>query len=218
MTTYNKLVGQRIKDARLKADLTLEELGNRVGLSKSTVTKYERGEIKTLDVSKLKDFAFVLGIDSSYLAGWEDDTNKTKEFIPKHKQVIKIPVLGTVAAGIPIEAITDVIGYEEITETMASHGEHYGLKIKGDSMYPKIENGDTIIFRVQPDIENGQIAIVSVNGQDATCKKVTKTKDGIMLVGFNQREYEPTFYSNEEIEELPITIIGLVVEIRRSLI
>ncbi len=70
---YNKEVGKRIKEARLKADLTLEELGSKVGLTKSTVTKYERGEIKTLDISKIKEFAKVLKVDSNYLACWNDE-------------------------------------------------------------------------------------------------------------------------------------------------
>lgn len=128
---------------------------------------------------------------------------------------VKIPVLGRVAAGIPIDAIRDVIDYEEITETMSMTGEYFGLKIKGNSMLPRIAEGDVVIVRCQPDAESGQIVIVQVNGNTATCKKIVKHKSGISLVSFNP-EYEPMFFSNEEIENLPVTVIGKVVENRQK--
>ncbi len=216
MLSYNEKVGQRLKNARLSKGYTLEELGEKVGLTKSTVTKYERGEIKTLDISKIKDFANILKIDTAYLAGWEDepdDNNDTKIFTPK-KKAVKIPVLGTVSAGIPLEAITDIIDWEEISEEMASKGEHFCLEIKGDSMLPRFVSGDVIVVRKQDDVDSGDIAVVLVNGGDATVKKVVKSETGIMLIASNQSVFEPRFYSNLEIEELPVTILGKVVELR----
>lgn len=127
---------------------------------------------------------------------------------------IKIPILGTVIAGIPVTAVEDIIGYEEISEKMARCGEYFALEIKGDSMEPKMSKGDIVIVKQQSTVENGQIAIVLVNGDEATVKKVRFRDNGIELIAFNSYVYEPHFYSAKEIEELPVKIIGRVVELR----
>ena len=127
---------------------------------------------------------------------------------------MRSPVLGYVAAGIPIEAIEDIIDYEEIEAgQLNSNYEYFGLKIKGDSMSPRIQNGDVVIVRKQPDVDTGDVAIVCVNGDNATCKQIKKHAEGISLIPFNTA-HEIKFYSNNEIESLPISIIGKVVELR----
>lgn len=99
---------------------------------------------------------------------------------------------------------------------LAQTGEFFGLRIKGDSMEPRIFHGDTVIVRQQDDVDNGDVAIVMINGSDATCKKVEKHDNGIMLVPLN-RKYEEKFYTNEDIEKLPVRIIGKVVELRAKI-
>ena len=126
---------------------------------------------------------------------------------------ISINVLGRVAAGIPIEAVENIIDTEEISESLARTGEFFGLQISGDSMEPKISNGDVVIVRKQEDAENGDIIIALVNGDDATCKRLRKYRDGIELISSNPA-YAPMFFSNEEIVEKPVQIIGKVVELR----
>ena len=126
---------------------------------------------------------------------------------------IQIRVLGKVAAGVPIEAVEDVIGEETISKKMAETGDYFGLRISGDSMEPLIHHGSIVIVRQQDDVENGDVAIVIVNGEDATCKKIEKFENGIMLVPIN-KAYEEKFYTNEEIEKLPVRIMGKVVESR----
>ncbi len=202
----------RLKNIMEQQEIRPSDLSRKTGIGKSSISAYLSGghEPKQNNILKISN---ALGVSITYLMGWEDPSNNTKEFKPTSKGV-RIPVLGTVVAGIPIEAITDIIDWEEITNEMARHGEHYGLKVKGDSMFPRIHNNDTIIFRKQPDVENGQVAIVTINGDEATCKKVMKSEHGITLIAFNQAVYEPTFYSNKEIQELPIVILGVVVEVR----
>lgn len=129
------------------------------------------------------------------------------------KKGITINVLGRVAAGIPIEAIENIIDTEEISAEMAKTGDFFGLQIHGDSMEPKISEGDIVIVRKQEDAENGQIIIATVNGTDATCKRLRKYHDGIELIS-NNPSYDPMFFSNEEIESKPVKIIGRVVELR----
>ena len=130
-----------------------------------------------------------------------------------HKKGTPINVFGRVAAGIPIEAIEDIIDTEEITEELAATGDFFGLQIKGDSMEPRITEGDVVIVRQQEDAETGETVIVLINGQDATCKRLKKYTEGIMLIS-NNPKYEPMIFSNQEIIEKPVKIIGKVVELR----
>lgn len=126
---------------------------------------------------------------------------------------VKIPVLGYVAAGLPSDAIENVVDWEEIPQAMADKGEYFGLVINGDSMEPRICKGDVVIVKKQSDVETGDIAIVIVNGDEGTCKKVIKNQAGINLVSLNPK-YEPIFYTWEEVEILPVVINGKVVELR----
>ena len=132
---------------------------------------------------------------------------------PSTERAFRVPVYGYVAAGIPLEAITDIEDYEEISADMAKCGEYAALRIHGDSMEPRMTEGDVVIVRVQPTIESGETAIVIVNGAESTCKKIKKTPEGILLISTNPK-YEPMFYSNKQIEELPVRIFGKVVELR----
>ena len=124
-----------------------------------------------------------------------------------------VNVLGRVAAGIPIEAITDIIDTEEISQDLAKTGEFFGLQIHGDSMEPRMYEGDVVIVRQQDDAESGDIVIAMVNGYDATCKRLMKYAGGISLISLNSK-YDPMMFTNQEIEEKPVRIIGKVVELR----
>ena len=124
-----------------------------------------------------------------------------------------INVLGRVAAGIPLNAVEEIIDTEEIPEKMARTGEFFCLKIKGHSMEPRICDGDVVIVRQQADVEDGDIAIVLVNGDEGTCKRIKRYQDSLALLPLNPT-YEPMVYSKEQVADLPVTIIGKVVELR----
>lgn len=126
----------------------------------------------------------------------------------------RIPILGTVKAGIPITAIQEILDYEEISSEMARCGEYFALRIKGDSMEPRMHEGDVVIVKQQSTVDSGRIAIVLVNGDEATVKKVRFRDNRIELIAFNSYVYEPHFYSAEDIQRLPVEIIGRVVELR----
>lgn len=199
-------IGKRIREKRESIGMTQEELAEKLGYkNKSSIAKIETG---TNDIvqSKVIEFANVLGTTVAYLMGWEENSFS-------NKKGIKINVLGRVAAGIPIEAVEDIIDTEEITQEMAATGEFFGLQIHGDSMEPRMCEGDVVIVRKQDDAESGDIVIAMVNGDDATCKRLRKYRDGIELVS-NNPSYEPMFFSNEDIASKPVKIIGKVVELR----
>lgn len=196
---------ERLKELRLQKQLLQKDIAEEIKVSRTTYVKYENGDSEPNQETIIK-LATFFDVTTDYLLG--------KSNVPKIKENgIKIPVFGNVAAGVPISAIEDIVDYEEITEDLATKGEYFGLVIKGDSMEPRMTTGDVVIVRAQSTIENGEIAIVLVNGEDATCKKIKKTPEGIMLISLNQA-YEPMFYSNKQIEQLPIRIIGKVVELR----
>lgn len=195
-----------LKQERLAHQLTQEELGQLVGLKKAAIYKYENGLLSNPKRSLIEKLAKIFNVSPAYLLGI--DSPRTKG--------IRIPILGRVVAGVPLEAIEDIEGYEEITPAMAAKGEYFALRVKGNSMTPSLQEGDTVIVRKQDYIESGQTAIVLVNGDEATVKRVKYQEDGIFLIGDNPAVYPPHFYAKEEIESLPVRIIGKVVESRRD--
>ncbi len=199
-------VGQRIFEARKKRKISRKEIANFLQVHETTIKRYEDGDTKKLPTDKLEKIAKYLNTSIDNLMGWEVESS----------QGIQIPVLGTVTAGIPISAVENILDYEEIPQSWKTQGDFFGLKIKGDSMYPEINDGDTVIVRQQSTANNGDTIIALINGDDATCKRYERTKTGLMLIP-NNSSYTPIFYTNEEIDSLPVTVIGKVVELRRKL-
>ena len=203
----------RLKQLRNERGISQRQLAEFLKVAPSTISMYENGQ-REPNFEVLESLADFFNVDLNYLLG---KTNKTTKIIldSESSKGIKIPVLGTVPAGIPITAVEDILDYEEIPKSWENQGEFFGLKIKGDSMYPTLENGDVVIVRKQSTADNGDTVIVMVNGDDATCKRYERSDTGIMLIP-NNNAYAPAFYTNEEIETLPLTIIGKVVELRRK--
>lgn len=212
------IIGDRIKYRRKELNLTQEQLANKLGYkNKATIGKIETG-VNDIVQSKVIDFAKALNTTPAYLMGWVDDTNNSK-LIDEHSAIkslagVRIPVLGEIVAGIPIDAYQEILDYEEIPAALASQGEFFALKVKGDSMSPRIADGDVVICKQQSDIESGDIAVVTINGDTATLKKVVKHSTGITLVALNTAVFQPQFFTNEEVISLPITIQGKVIELR----
>lgn len=205
-TNLMKEIMERLKNRRVELDISYQELADKTGLSKSTLQRYETGSIKNMPLDKLEIVANALKVDPAFLMGWE-------EIKSQKSKGVKIPVLGKVAAGVPIEAVEDIIDYEEITEELARTGEFFCLEISGDSMSPRMLEKDVVVVRKQESVENGEIAVVSVNGTDATVKKVVMHENGLSLISINQA-YPPKFFTCEEVKSLPVGIIGKVVELR----
>lgn len=197
---------RNIKFFRTKNNWSQEELAKRVGYAdKSMVSKIEKGKVD-LPQSQIQKFAEIFGVSQSELMG-NDGTDLT----------VRVPVLGKVAAGLPIEAIENIIDWEEIPTEMSRKGEHFGLVIQGDSMEPRMYDGDVVIVRKQSTAESGQIVIASINGDDATCKRFMQYDSSIGLVSLNSK-YPPRIFTEEQQRKLPIQIWGVVVEIRGKLI
>lgn len=203
-------IADNIKKIRAKYDLTQDELGEIAGVSGGAVSTWERGtaEPRMGAIQKIADH---LNISKADIVSEYDSTHKSN---PEPTSV-RIPVLGSIPAGIPLEAVEDVVDWEDIPIEWTNGGkEFFSLRVKGDSMYPKFIEGDTIILRKEDDCESGDICAVYVNGYDATLKKVVKKQDCIVLQPLNSA-YDPKVYDyNDELN--PIQIAGIVVEIRRK--
>lgn len=190
-----------LKYYRKVAGLAQVELAEKLGLSPSTISMYEVGK-RQPDFETEEAIADFFNVDLNTLRGKD---------LEQGGRGRTIPIYGRVAAGIPVEAIENIVDYEEIPAHWV--GEYGGLVVVGDSMAPRILDGDYLIVRRQDDADSGDVVVAFVNGQDATCKKLIKQQNGITLQPFNPA-YEPMFFTNEEIESLPVRIWGKVVENR----
>ena len=176
------------------------EICQTLGFSMSTFSDWVHARTYPR-IDKIELMANYFGIEKSDLV---------EERTKSQRAGVAINVLGRVAAGIPINAITEIIDTEEISEDLAKTGDFFALKIKGDSMEPRIVDG---IVKQQEDAENGDTVIALVNGDDAVCKRLRKYRDGLELIS-NNPAYAPMFFDKETIETKPVRIIGKVVELR----
>lgn len=189
---------------------TQKEIASVIGVSPQTFNTWCQG-IAIPRMGKVQRLADYFKIGKSDLID-----NRPTLSISSATHGIVINVLGRVAAGIPIEAVENIIDTEEISEDLSRTGDFFGLQIHGDSMEPRMYEGDVVIVRQQEDAETGDIVIALINGNDATCKRLTKYSGGIALTSLNPK-YDPMMFSNEEIISKPVKIIGKVVELRGKL-
>lgn len=196
-------IGERIKKKRIESGFSQVDFANKIDVSKQTLYKYENNIITNIPSDKIEAISKVLNLSPMYIMGWED----LEQPIPKSNgyPTVRIPVLGDVAAGVPILAQQDIIGYEDIPADMAKTGEYFGLKIKGDSMEPKIHDNDIVIVKSMSDAENNDIVIAMINNE-ATCKRLHKYSNSVVLTAINS-DYKPIEVTPDE----NIQILGKVV-------
>lgn len=190
------------------------ELAEKTGIDKSKISSYMSGRYKAKQ-DGVYLLANALDVSEAWLMGLDVPMDKNVHIKQKPK-AIKVPVLGYVRAGIPLEAIEEILDYEEIPAEWANdNSEYFGLTVKGDSMFPYIIETDVIIFKKTNTCENGDIAAVLVNGDEATVKLIKRDEKGITLIPFNPM-YPKMSYTNEDIINKPVQIIGVLKELRRK--
>lgn len=204
--------------------LSQKEVADAIGVIPQTFNRWVQGlSLPRMDkVQKLADYFNVRKsalIDPLPIEDENVQATKPQNGKPLHLQnttAVRIPVLGDVAAGIPISAIEDILDYEEIPERLARTGEYFGLRIQGDSMEPRICESDVVVVRQQPDADTGDIVIVRIDHERVTCKRLRKYADGALeLVSLNP-SYEPMFFDRAAVENEPVEIVGVVVENRQK--
>lgn len=188
----------RIREIRCSRGISQSELARRVGVHQTAISQWENGRTAP-DHRSLAKLAQALDVSLDALFGAGN--------------VCRVPILGVIRAGLPAEAVEDILGYEEITPEMARRGSFFALRVAGESMQPRFCPGDVVIVRRQSDAQSGDIVVALVSDRDATVKKLVKKENGIVLMPLNPA-FEPMFYSMEEVVSLPVTVMGKVVELR----
>ena len=214
----------RLKKAMALRGIKQSELSSKAHLDKSLISNYVNGNYNAKQ-ENIHAIAIALDVDEGWLMGYDTSLERKDDisavnidnarYIKTTTQMVKIPILGKIPAGIPIEAIEDVLGYEEIPVSMLNNDVNYfSLKVEGDSMFPDYKEGDILIVRQQNDCNSGDDCIVMVNSDDATFKRVVKQNNTLILKPLNN-QYEPYVFTQEEIINKPVKILGIVIEIRR---
>lgn len=191
---------------RKQHNMSQLKLATAIGVSRSTVAMWENGSSQP-DNSMLIKLSELFNVSVDYLLG-RDETPSSPT-----SNGTWIPVLGHVQEGLPVDAIQDIIDYEDISQISKNGSEYFALQVKGASMEPKFSEGDVVIVKKQDTAEDGEIVIALVNGDEATIKKLKKRADGIVLLPLNQ-QFDMMYYTAADIESLPVRILGKVVELR----
>ena len=202
-----KLIGRNISNLLLKRGKSQKDLCDNLGFSPASVSSWVNG-------SRIPKEGNIVLMAAYLDCSVDDIALDPKE--AHRKRSFSIPVYARVGAGPPLEASEEIIDREEISERMASLGSFYGLRISGDSMEPRIVRGDVVIVRKQDTADDGDIVIAIVNQNDAVCKRLKKYKGGIALVS-NNPMYEPMYFTITDTQDIPVRIIGKVVELRGKL-
>lgn len=204
--------GERIKTLRKEHNLTQEELGKMLGVQKAAIQKYEKGTVKNIKRDSLIKLAQILDTTPEYILGWDDFPSNTEP--ADGTDLVMVPIVGRVAAGISCFAENNIVDYEPADSRAVRGGEQYVfLRVVGDSMYPIFMEGDLVLVRCQTSVDSGSYAVVTIDGEDGVVKKVVYGDNFIELQSINPM-YPPRRFEGEEV--LRIRVFGLVKEIKRK--
>lgn len=211
-----EFLNTNIKYLRSKKGLSQQGLADKVGIDRSTISRIENNEIETTIDNAIK-IADTLNVSINDLL--TKNLSFDNAYFVELDDVIKIPIFGTIKAGVPIESQSDILDYVEIPKSWAKGGKQfYGLKISGDSMFPKYQENDIVIFEQTNDtsLYNGKDVAVMINGTESTFKKILVNDQGIVLQPYNSA-YDIMMFPKEKVETLPIRVVGVAVEKRTKI-
>lgn len=206
------MIGEKIKERRLELHMTQEDLAERMGYKgKSSINKIEKGT-QDIPLSKVEEFARVLHTTPAALMGWDDTVTPVDL-----SDYVSIPVYGRIPAGSPRQAQEYIEGQVQVPRSWTLHGQEIAaLHVAGESMLPLIQDGDTIVYRVQPDVESGSIAVCRIDGYDATVKKIIKQEPHTIILQPLNPAFQPIIFTGDASED-PLEIVGRVIEVRHEL-
>lgn len=197
----------RLKSLRLENNKLQSDIGKILGVSDRAVGNYENGK-RDMSPETIIKLANYFNVSTDYLLG-KTDIRKTEN------SKLKIPVLGVVKAGYDYLAEENIIGYVTVNDNSLKNEDFFALKVKGNSMIPEIYENDIAIVKKQADFENGDYVVALINGEEATIKTGYKTDTGLLLRPANNT-VPPLVFDKNDIEKLPVKIIGVVYNITRS--
>ena len=206
----------RLEKAMQMRNLKASELSEKAHIPKSAISQYLSGlyEAKQKSIFKL---ASVLNVSEAWLMGMDVPMEKITKLDKLGNPVTEIPLLGTVKAGYDYMAQENWEGMIEVDKNIIKDGsDYFALKIKGDSMSPVLIEDDIVIIKKQEDFENGDLVVAIINGDEATIKKGRKNDTSIVLQPFNTADYEPLIFTYDEVKNIPVTIVGIVKQLKRE--
>ncbi len=207
-----------LKYLRETKGLSQNKLAEKIGVNQTTIARWEDdNRVPTID--NAIDVSNALNIPLEVLLG-KDLRFDNAEVVKLEQNIVKIPVFGTIKAGIPIESQSDIIDYVDIpNDWLIGDKNFFGLKISGDSMFPKYLEEDIVIFEQCDDIEryNNKDVAVMINNTESTFKKILVNDQGIVLQPYNTA-YDIMMFSKEQVEQLPIKVVGVAREKRTKIV
>ncbi len=211
-------VGERIRKKRLELNITLEELGLKTKVNKTTILRYENGTISNIPSDKIEIIAQALNTTPAYLMGWDTHppaappTPFNDAMLIEMPPTIEIPVYGKIGTGIAIEEIEDIEEIIDIPADWMKNGKKFiGLRVEGDSMYPHIFEDDIVIIEITHEFNSGDTCAVYANGCNVAIKEVKKIDGGVKLIPINT-QYPPKKYKTGE-----YSVLGVIRQLRRDL-
>ena len=228
-------IGTRIKQRREELGMTQEQLAKKSNTTKQTIFKYETGKVTNIPLDRIELLAKGLCVSAAWLMGWSESytphmlhdekvayhanfkngSHKTQVIIPDQSHIFNIPTYNSVSAGFGALATDEIIGYTPLfLEHIAEAEETICIQVKGDSMFPKIEDGDLIQVRKQTSVDSGSVAVVLLDGEEGLVKKIEYGKDWIELHSFNPM-YPIMRFSGADVQR--ISVVGLVKKVIKNL-
>lgn len=208
----------RLQKAMNYANMKQVDLVNKTGLDKTLINKYLAGIMKAKQ-DKLTILADALNVNEVWLMGYDVPMERNLNAYKVDElgnSVIPIPILGTVKAGYDYLAQENWIGTVDVETSLVGNGKDYfALKVHGNSMSPTLIEDDIVVIKKQNDFENGDIVVAIINGDEATIKKGKKSDSSILLQPLNTA-YEPLIFTYDEMKTIPVTIIGIVKQLKRE--
>jgi len=207
-------IGDRIKMRREELGITQEELAHKLGYkSRSSINKIELNS-NNLTQSKIKKIADILNTTPSYIMGWDEEEDEGIVVLDDVK-FYRTPQFLSVSAGFGARAGSEVVGYTMLPyKSKAEADESMAIKVEGNSMFPKIEEGDWVVVRKQSSVDSGTVAVVMIDGEDGVVKKVTYGDDWIILHSFNP-EYMDREFRGADVQR--IRVLGKVTKVIKEM-
>lgn len=201
-------IAKKLRQLMEDEKITYIELADKTKISKSALQRYATGETTKIPINRLEIIAEALGTTTEYLLGWDTQTWLEENTLPYTPGQL-VQVIGSVRAGYNAIAYDDLEGFE--LADVKCPEQYRFLKVKGDSMEPRIYENDLALIHLQSDVENGDVGVVIINGEEGTLKKILKQENALILQSFNPK-YPPIVITGETMNE--VIIFGKLIEVK----
>lgn len=205
---------ERLHEVIEKSGLSYSALSDKTGIAKSSLQRYATGQIKRIPIENIKKIAVACNVSARYIMGWDEEEDEGIVVLDDVK-FYRTPQFLSVSAGFGARAGSEVVGYTMLPyKSKAEADESMAIKVEGNSMFPKIEEGDWVVVRKQSSVDSGTVAVVMIDGEEGVVKKVTYGDDWIVLHSFNP-EYMDREFRGADVQR--IRVLGKVTKVIKEM-